>query len=202
MNIPLIMAKVSVLRFHPEWVDGGPVPGLPGGPVIRTALTEYVVAGLIREIGLNLSSREFVPKLQQTAKELVAEAGKRLPATFESGESDDLCPPYWRHYPPPPPRGDQGPSPDPWQPGPIPWVVAGPQPDPWLEAATPGMKDAVLAGAIRDLASVTTIEKASSVLKEVGEAVMKQASGRLFDEYCGTPVKPRVPVPRPKATAA
>ena len=105
MKIPLILAKVSVLRFHPEWVDGQPILGHPGGPIFRTALTEYVIAGLIREIGLNLSGREFVPKLQQTAKELVAEASKRLPASFESGETDDLCPPYWRHYPPPPHGG-------------------------------------------------------------------------------------------------
>ena len=64
------------------------------------------------------------------------------------------------------------------------------------------MKDVVLAVAIRDLASVTTIEKVSSMLKAIGEGVMKQASGRVFDEYCGTPVKPHVPVPRPTATAA
>jgi len=60
------------------------------------------------------------------------------------------------------------------------------------------MKDIALAVAIRDLASVTTIAKVSSALKEVGELVTKQASGRVFDEYCGTAVKPRVPVPRPR----
>src|SRR2546426_12333681 len=51
MHIPSIMSKVSLLKFHPEWVDGG--PGLPG-PVFRTALTEYVVAGLVREITTHL----------------------------------------------------------------------------------------------------------------------------------------------------
>src|SRR5215469_6065619 len=94
MNIPLILAKVSVLRFHPEWVDGG--PGLPG-PVLRTALTEYAVAGLIRSISTHLSSSQFAPKLQQTAKKLVAESAKMLPANFEAeGEpGDDICPPYF-----------------------------------------------------------------------------------------------------------
>ena len=54
---------------------------------------------------------------------------------------------------------------------------------------------------MKDIA-LTTIAKVSSALKEVGELVTKQASGRVFDEYCGTAVKPRVPVPRPKASAA
>jgi len=80
--------------------------------------------------------------------------------------------------------------------------LLAPDPHPWLEHASAAMKDIALAVAIRDLASVTTLEKVSTSLKEVGESVMKQASGRVFDEYCGTPVKPRVPVPRPKKTAA
>jgi hypothetical protein len=63
------------------------------------------------------------------------------------------------------------------------------------------MKEIVLAVALRDLASVTTVGKVSSALKEVGESMAKQASSRIFDEYCGTPVKPHVPVPRPKAAA-
>jgi len=79
------------------------------------------------------------------------------------------------------------------------WVQT---PQPWLEHATAAMKDIALAVAIRDLASVTTIAKVSSALKEIGELVTKQASGRVFDEYCGTAVKPRVPVPRPRASAA
>jgi hypothetical protein len=143
MNIPLIMAKVSFLKFHPEWVDGG--PGQPG-PVFRTALTEYVVAGLTREISRKVTSREVGSKLHQTAKELAAEAGRMLPAGFEDG--DDICPPWPKPLPPPHGGGD---------PDPIPWLVAGPSPDPWLENSTPAMKDIALAVAIRDLASVTSI---------------------------------------------
>ncbi len=197
MHIPLIMAKVSLLRFHPEYFDGKP-PGAPG-PVFRTALKEYVVANLTKEIAQQLSTREHTAKLQQTAKELAAEAGRMLPASLEPG--DDICPPWPFPFPIPRPHGEQGPSPDPWRPGPTPWLT-GPQPDPWLENATASMKEAVLAVGLRDLATVTTIEKASAALKEVGEAITKQAGSRLFDEYCGTPVKPHVPVPRPKATNA
>ena len=199
MHIPSIMSKVSLLKFHPEWVDGG--PGLPG-PVFRTALTEYVVAGLVREISQKLTNRELAPKLHQIGKELAIEAGRMLPAGWE--DVDDICPPWQFRIPPPPPPTGEGPSPDPWRfaPDPQPWHLLGPDPSPWLEHATAAMKDIALAVAIRDLASVTTIEKVSTSLKEVGESVMKQASGRVFDEYCGTPVKPRVPAPRPKKTAA
>jgi len=125
-----------------------------------------------------------------------------LPAGWEDG--DDICPPWHFRVPPPPPPRGEGPQPDPWRfaPDPYPWHLLGPDASPWLEHATAAMKDITLALAIRDLASVTTIEKISSTLKEVGELVAKQASGRVFDEYCGTPVKPRVPVPRPKKTAA
>ena len=82
MHIPSIMSKVSLLKFHPEWVDGG--PGLPG-PVFRTALTEYIVAGLICEISQKLANREIAPKLHQIGKELAVEAGRMLPAGWEEG---------------------------------------------------------------------------------------------------------------------
>lgn len=206
MNISLLLQKVSVLKYHPEWVDGGPTPGGPG-PVFRTAIAEYVVAGLVRDIAAHVASKEFTASLHQTAKELVAEAARKLPIDFVSAaESDDLCPPYWPHFPiPPRPRGDDnsstggirvaGPSPDPW-------LVSGPQPEPWLEAAVPSIRDIALAVALRDLATVTTVAKASAALKEAGEGIMKQASSRAFDEYCGTPVKPRVPQPHAKPREA
>src|SRR5258707_7065800 len=55
MNLSLILAKVDVLKYHPEWVDGG--LGLPG-PVFRTAIAEYVVAGLVRDIAAHVTSKE------------------------------------------------------------------------------------------------------------------------------------------------
>jgi hypothetical protein len=202
VHISLILAKVSLLKYHPEWFDGGPIPGGPG-PVFRTAITEYVVGGLVRDIAAHVTSKEVTPSLHQTAKELVAEAGRRLSVDFaSSAESDDLCPPYWPHFPiPPRPHGDANPLSGGIQvakPGPIPWLVSGPQPDPWLEAAAPAIRDIALAVALRDLATVTTVAKASAALKEAGEGIMKGAVSRAFDEYCGTPVKPRVPQPHAK----
>jgi hypothetical protein len=196
VNISLILAKVSLLKYHPEWVDGGPIPGGPG-PVFRTAIAEYVVGGLVRDIAAHVASREFTPSLHQTAKELVAEAGRRLSVDFaSSAESDDLCPPYWPHFPVPPrPRGGDNPLSDSMLAGPQPepWLVSGPSPDPWLDAAPPAIRDIALAVAIRDLATVTTVAKASAALKEAGEGIMKSAASRAYDEYCAPPVKPRSP---------
>jgi hypothetical protein len=65
------------------------------------------------------------------------------------------------------------------------------------------MNDIVLAHALRELASITSNEKASKGIRQVGETIVKAATSNLFDEYCGTTVKVHVPVPRPKpATAA
>src|SRR5882672_7483332 len=155
MNLSLILAKVDVLKYHPEWVDGG--PGLPG-PVFRTAIAEYVVAGLVRDIAAHVASKEFGASLHQTAKELVAEAARKLPIDFASAaESDDLCPPYWPHFPiPPRPRGDDRTSTDfdrTAGPHPEPWLVSGPSPEPWLEATVPSIRAIALAVALRDLAT-------------------------------------------------
>ena len=64
------------------------------------------------------------------------------------------------------------------------------------------MNDVLLANALRQLASLTTSAKASGAFREIGESIMKGASSRLYDEYCGTPVKPRIPSPRATTRAA
>lgn len=192
MNIHSILAKVSLLKYHPEWVDGG--PGQPG-PVFRLALTEYAVAGIARQISRRLTDRELASKLHQSAKDLVGAASKMLPATWEDGDGDDICPPYQWHFPfPPRPTGGDDPEPHPW-------LVSSASVELWLENASPAMQDAAMAVALRDLASVTTVETISSSFKQIGESVTKQAGSRLFDEYCGTPVKPRIPAPRGKSAA-
>jgi hypothetical protein len=63
------------------------------------------------------------------------------------------------------------------------------------------MNDIVLAHALRELASLTSSEKASNGIRQVGETIVKSASSKLFDEYCGTPVKVHVPGSTPKKTA-
>jgi hypothetical protein len=183
MKTSLILQKVSFLHgvLDPNWIDGN--PGQPG-PIFRTAISDYIVAELLRDISANLHNRELATKLHSVGKELVSGSSHSLAVSWEEG--DDICPP-WPVGGPRPRSGD---------------FVTGPSPEPWLEHLTPAMNDIVLAHALRQLASLTSSEKASTAIKQAGEAIMKTASSKLFDEYCGTPVKPHVPTPNPKAIAA
>jgi len=195
MKTNLILEKVSFLRgvLDPNWVDGN--PGQPG-PIFRTAIADYVVAELLRDIGAKLQDKDVAAKVHNIGKELVSGSAHGLTASWEDG--DDICPPFPWPVGGPRPRGD-GPV---LGPRPEPWLGLGPQPEPWIEHVTPAMNDIVLAHALRQLASLTSSEKASNAIRQAGETIVKAASSKLFDEYCGTPVKPHVPVPRPKATAA
>src|SRR5689334_6737686 len=83
MNISLIIAKVSFLKFNPDWVDGG--PGQPG-PIFRGAIKEYAVAELARAISQQLSNKDLGLKLHEAAKELVSVASKQLPISWEDGD--------------------------------------------------------------------------------------------------------------------
>src|SRR5262245_20231924 len=139
MKTDLILEKVSFLHglIDPNWVDGN--PGQPG-PIFRTAISDYVVAGLLRDISGNLQDRDLATKVHNIGKELVAGSSHGLAASWEDG--DDICPPWPWPRGGPRPRGDD--------------LVTGPQPDPWLEHTTPAMNDIVLAHALRQLASLTT----------------------------------------------
>jgi hypothetical protein len=180
----LILQKVSLLRglLDPDWVDGN--PGQPG-PILRAAMADYAVAEVARDIGQSLSNAELGAKLVITGRELAQEASRHMVSSYDEG--DDICPP-WRHPIPPPP--------DPWR-----FYGISPSPDPW-KALTPALNDLVLATALRELASLTTSAKASALMKEIGETVVKGAASRVYDEHCGTLVKPRIPGPRREATAA
>lgn len=184
MKTNVILQKVSFLHgmIDPSWIDGN--PGQPG-PIFRTAMTDLVVAELLRDISVNLQDRELATKVHSIGKDLVSGSSHGLAAGWEDG--DDICPPWFKGGPRP--HGDT-------------LSLTAPQPEPWLEHTTPAMNDIVLAHALRELASLTTSEKASNGIKQVGETIIKAASTKLFDEYCGTPVKPHVPVPKPKAVAA
>jgi hypothetical protein len=60
------------------------------------------------------------------------------------------------------------------------------------------MNDIVLAHALRELASITSNEKASLGIRQMGETIIKAASSKLFDEYCGTRSKFTCLCPGPK----
>jgi hypothetical protein len=183
MKTNLILQKVSFLHgmIDPSWIDGN--PGQPG-PIFQTAMADLVVAELLRDISANLQDRELATKVHNIGKELVSGSSHGLAAGWEDG--DDICPPWFKGGPRP--HGEE--------------LTFGPRPEPWLEHVTPAMNDIVLAHALRELASLTSSEKASHRIRQLGETIIKAASGKLFGEYCGTTVKPHVPVPRPKAVAA
>ncbi len=189
MGTSLILEKVNFLHgiLDPNTVDGN--PGQPG-PIYRTAVANLVVAEILREIGENLNDRTAATQVHSIGKELVTESSRGLVASWEEG--DDICPPF-RHFGPPP---HGGPQPDPWV------EVTEPDTSNLLNEFTPAMNDVVLATAIRELASLTTLEKTSTALKQVGETIVKNASSRLYEEYCGTRVKPRLPSPVPHREAA
>jgi|SRR5580765_2199317 hypothetical protein len=184
MKTNLILQKVAFLHgmIDPSWIDGN--PGQPG-PIFHTALNDLAVADLLRYIGVNLHDRELATKAHEIGKELVSRSSHGLIEGWEDG--DDICPPWFKGGPRP--HNED-------------LSLTSPQPEPWLEHTTPAMNDIVLAHALRELASITSNEKASNGIKQLGETIVKAASSKLFDEYCGTPVKPHVPAPRPKAAAA
>jgi hypothetical protein len=64
-----------------------------------------------------------------------------------------------------------------------------------LEDMPGAVRDVVLATSIRAAARLTSDEKLSLALKLLGEQIVERAAGKgaLFDDYCGTPVKPRPP---------
>jgi hypothetical protein len=195
MRTPVIMEKIDFLGkiLKIDAHDGG--PGQPG-PVYRSAIANYVVAENLRDVGARLTDKSLGRQLHGIGKELVSESSKNLAADWDEG--DDICPPWFV------PHKVSGQEPDPnrpWEPDPSPWMqFLKPNPSPWLGHVTPALNDIVLAVAVRELASLTTSEKASAAMKQVGEAIVKGASSRLFDEYCATPVKPR-PVVGPRAVA-
>ena len=150
-------------------------------------MANNLVAQLLRDISKDLKNREFAAKLYDVGRQLVSDSSQGMVAGYEEG--DDLCPPYiiLLHFPPPPP------PPDPWE-----KFILNTS---WSEELPGSMNEVTLALGIRTLASLTTSEKASSAMKQIGESIVKQAAGQVFDDYCATRVKPLVP-PKPKTVAA
>lgn len=186
MKANFIFEKLNTLNtmFHPEWIDGDPKIGGPG-PTLRAGLGDYAVAEVLRDIGNSLKNTEAQTTIRTIAKELAVEATQSMAAGFEDG--DDICPPF--RFPRPHFLTNELVS-----------TTEGRAIS--LNHVTPVMNDLLLSVAIRQLASLTTSAKASVAMTQVGENIVKSASSKLFDDYCGTVVKVRVPGPRPKATTA
>ncbi|MDQ3009185.1 MAG: hypothetical protein M3X11_00555 [Acidobacteriota bacterium] len=183
MKASVILAKINSFRLHPEWVDGPPLGGPgPGGPFFSRAVYEYALSGLLRDISPLLKNKSFGEKLKGVGKRMAEGSAKGLLAGWEPG--DDICPPW------------------PWPgPGPVWELATGPDPVPWLENLQGAMRDVVLAQAVREIASLTFDKEFSAEIKGIGEAIVREAQAKIFDDYRGTPVKPRVPKPKKAAKA-
>lgn len=175
-----LLEKVSSMRltFDPSWVDG--CPGCPG-PVINEAIGDYMVAIAVKNIAVKLRNQSIQKEMLSLSREMAEHASRGLLAGYEDG--DDICPPWWPHphfhgpYPPPPPPIDRD----------LEVSVVD------IAGFSDSMNELMLAGALKQLASLTTNRNFSERIFWMGQSIVKNALSEVFDDYCGT-----VPPPRPK----
>jgi hypothetical protein len=174
----------KVTTFYAIWLDKrGWRDGLPGqpGPIYRTAMADYIVAGLVRDIAKFPSLQEHATSLHATAKDLASSASNSLVGDWEEG--DDICPPWPFRFGPHFESAEGDPKP-------LPWLPVDFQLDTWVdELLTPAMTNTLLAYALRRLASITSNDKASQAIAQAGEVITKSAGSTLYDEYRATPVR-------------
>ena len=170
MDTPLIVENVKVLShmIHPEYFDGR--PGQPGTP-LRPAVADFLISEVVRDVAANLKKTDLASKLHNVAKELATYASKGMVQAWDEG--DDWCgtgPRWWQlhHWPFPPPGPDPGPDPI------------------YRQFTSPAMNDILLAHVLRELALMTNHEQSRVAIREVGEAIVKNAASTLYDEYCKT----------------
>jgi hypothetical protein len=185
MKVNVILEKVSFLQLldRRDWIDGGPHPMYR----VSSAMYEMMLAQVLRSIAPLLQDRALGKQLHELGHTMVQHSSHGLVAGWEDG--DDICPPW----------------PWPWPPG---WLGTVPDTAPalggqgvdlramsLLEDMSGAVRDVVLATSSRAAARLTSDEKLSLALKVLGEQIVERAAGKgaLFDDYCGTPVKPRPP---------
>lgn len=177
MKTSLILAKINYIHglIDPDWVDGG--PGQPG-PLINEAIVDYMVAGVLRDIAKSVSHKDVKQQALRLSKSIVAGSAAGLVAGWEWG--DDLCPPWPKPFPLP-----------------FPWPWPDPDPEPWWDTMKGAMNDVVLAQGMRSLAGLTSNKSFSADIAGLSESLVQQSLSRAYDDFCGTPVKPRIPKKRP-----
>jgi hypothetical protein len=184
VKLNVILEKVSFLQFldKRDWIDGGPHPMFR----VSSALYEVMIAQVIRSVAPLLQDRGLGKQLHELGHAMVSQFSKGIVAGWEDG--DDICPPW--------------PWPRPWRVGTVPDTAPALSHDGLGEVTVvasldelPGaVRDVVLASVIRTAARLTSDGNLSLALKRLGEQVIEGVAGAknaLFDDYCGTPVKPR-----------
>ena len=59
------------------------------------------------------------------------------------------------------------------------------------------MNDLVLAQGLRSLAGITSNKSLSADIAGLSETLVKESLSQVLDDFCDTPVKPRIPKKRP-----
>src|SRR5262249_40696081 len=182
MNTSIILTKTATLAFidKRDWVDGGP----HSWGRISSSMFEVMLSQVVREAASKLNNRAAAVQVRDLGRKLFERGSKGSIVGWEDG--DDICPPWkpWPHFPA-------------FVPFPFPSPGPGPDPDPWpidqltfVDVLPAAVQDVLIAGAIRQAASLTSDKELSEGLKQASEGIMKGlgATGALFDEFCGTPV--------------
>jgi hypothetical protein len=116
---PRVMASISSrMQFLVRFVNIPPEMWdfiIPHGPKFSVATREYAMAGIVRDIALQLPDKALQEKLLGAGREMVGFASKGLINGWEDG--DDICPPW-------PPFPFPWPGPYPPEPDPVPWLTA------------------------------------------------------------------------------
>lgn len=133
---------------------------IPHGPRFSTATKEYAMAGVVRDIALALPDKALQKKLMSAGRSMADFASKGLVAGWEEG--DDICPPYFRHFPWPVP-----PSPD-------------PDPYPWLLARQEGLTE--YGNALKLIAGMAKTPNVAKQLNDIASSLSKQEAGLVLHE--------------------
>ena len=139
---------IQVAHMRPEMWDFI----VPMGPVFKsTAIKEYIMAGLLRDISYQIPDRDIAHQVKSAGAEMVKFASANLISGWEDG--DDICP-RW-----------------PW-PFPHRFDNFGPQPEPWFSAESTELNPQPLpphtmVSALKLLAQFTTLSNVAEQLKDL-----------------------------------
>jgi hypothetical protein len=127
---------------------------IPHGPKFSAATKELAMAGVVRDIALNLPDKAMQKRLLTAGKSMVEFSSKGLLNGWQEG--DDICPPWWPPFPWP------GPTPE-------------PDPVPWRTARREGISE--YANALKVIAGMTSVAAVAKQLNEVAGALNAQSMG-------------------------
>ena len=123
----------------------------PHGPRFSSYTKEYAMAGVVRDIAQALPDKTLQKKLLVAGRSMVEYSSKGLINGWEEG--DDICPPYFHHFPWPHPH----PEPDPY---------------PWLTARQEGITQ--YANALKVIAGMSKAPNVSKQLNEIAASMTRQ----------------------------